>query len=141
MDYVYFNDRNDPRNRPVLVVHDSASQGVWAIAADNKGESEYVVKRLCEQNERRGDMRVVINSDQEPSIAQVDRDVKDQLHRISESVAEGADVMGAAKWLCSMSAANGMIESTIQRVHEQARALKLDIEASAGVRINPSFPT
>lgn len=48
IDYMFMNEKNDPDNRPILVVHDSESQGTWAIAADNKGESEYVVKRVTD---------------------------------------------------------------------------------------------
>lgn len=44
VDYTYLSD---PKNKTVWVAHDSESQGVWAIAADFKGESEDVANQLC----------------------------------------------------------------------------------------------
>lgn len=143
-DYMYFNEKGDFHNRPAMVVHDSGSQGVRATAADNKGESECVIRRLCGIIKHLGYMKIACKSEQEPSIAEVNREVRDQAHCIAQSIAGKADVPGACQVVVQHSpvggsAANGAIEKAIQRVQGQLRAIKLDLEAAAGFRINPSF--
>ena len=38
------------------------------------------------------------------------------------------------------SAANGKVENAIQRLQDQIRAIKLDVEINANTRINPDQP-
>ena len=46
MDYMFMNEKTDDYNFPILVLHDSESEGVWAIFVKRKGNySEYVSKR------------------------------------------------------------------------------------------------
>ena len=33
MDYMYLNEKDDMNNYPISVVHDSVSEGIWAIPA------------------------------------------------------------------------------------------------------------
>lgn len=73
IDYTYFNERGESDNRPVMVVHDSESQGAWAIAADIMG-GEYVIRRLCDIITQLGYIKIVLKTFQEPSIAEVDRE-------------------------------------------------------------------
>ena len=47
MDYMFMNERTDDYNFPILVLHDSDSEGDWAIFVKRKGNySGYVSKRL-----------------------------------------------------------------------------------------------
>ena len=68
MDYMYLNEKNDDINHPILIMHDSTSEGVLAIFARKKGDNDYVVKRVAEIIKRLGYSKIVLKSDQEPAI-------------------------------------------------------------------------
>jgi hypothetical protein len=44
---MYMNDNIEDKNNPILVVHNSAGEGVLARFARKKGESSYVKHRLA----------------------------------------------------------------------------------------------
>lgn len=67
------------------------------------------------------------------------------MHRITDNIAENEELTGGCQVVLQHSpvgesAANGMIDDTIQRVQGQVRAIRLDWEAAAGSRIDASFP-
>lgn len=47
MDYMYLNDRKG-HNSPILVMHDTESEGVWTIMRRRKGDDEYVARRTTD---------------------------------------------------------------------------------------------
>ena len=46
MDYMYMNEKGDDDNNPILVMHDSMSEGVLAIMVKRKEGNGYAVKRV-----------------------------------------------------------------------------------------------
>ena len=77
MDYMFMNEKSDDYKFPILVLHDSESEGVWAIFVQRKGNySEYVSKRIAEIVDELGYTKVVFNMDQEPAIKDATRDAK-----------------------------------------------------------------
>lgn len=141
----YITEKIDSNNRPDIVVHDSERQGVWAIAADNKGETEGVLRRVCDIIKLLPYMKIVPKSHQEPSIAEVDREATNRVYRIVRSITANADMTGGCqvvvqRSLAGESAANGAAENATQRAQGQPTTIKLDLEAAAGIRTNPSSP-
>lgn len=142
MDYMYLNDSKDDNN-PILIIHDSESEGVWAIMGQRKGDDEYVVRRASDIISRLGYMKVVIKSDQEPSMNEVDQKVRENLQKIRESVTHHMNTGSAGQVVIvnsavGESAANGKVENAIQRVQDQVRAIKLDVETNMKIDLHPS---
>ena len=80
MDYMFMNERTDDYNFPILVLHDSEREGVWAIFVKRKGNySEYVSKRIAEIVNWLGYTKVVFKTDQEPAIKDVMHDAKTKI--------------------------------------------------------------
>jgi hypothetical protein len=71
MDYMHLNETNDEVNNPIVVMHDSMSEGVWVVFARRKGDIEYVVKRIVDIIKRLVCSKIVLKSDQEPAMKQV----------------------------------------------------------------------
>lgn len=44
MDYMYLSDSKEDNN-PILVIHGTDSEGVWAVMGRRKGDDEYIVRR------------------------------------------------------------------------------------------------
>ena len=145
MDYMYLNEKNDTNNNPVLVVHDSLSEGVWAIPVQKKGDDNYVRKRVCEIIQRLGYSRIIIMSDQEFASGDLEERVRREefkkFEKWQDEIKEecGCQVV-IQKSPVGESAANGKVENAIQRVQDQIRAIKLDVEINANTRINPDQP-
>lgn len=147
MDYMFMNERTDDHNYPILVIHDSISEGVWAIFVKRKGNyNEYVSKRVAGIINRLGYTKVVIKSDQEPSIKDVSYEAKKRIWKDLAECQEGAKEFCQCQVVMQHSPvgesqANGVIENAIQRVQGQIRAIKLDMESNTGTRLIPSHPT
>jgi hypothetical protein len=142
MDYMFMNEKGDDDNNPILVVHDGMSEGVWAILAKKKGESAYVQRRIVELIKRLGYSKIVIKSDQEPAICEVERKAREQLMREVEECSHELEKCGFQLVVqhspVGESAANGAIENAIQRVQGQIRAIKLDVEINSKVKLTPT---
>jgi hypothetical protein len=137
VDYMYMNDNIEDKNNPILVVHDGESEGVWAIFARKKGESSYVKHRLANIIRRLGYAKVIIKSDQEPAIKNMENQVIESLLEDDFKEQCGCQVTVQHSPV-GESAANGAIENTIQRVQGQVRALKLDLEANLKRKLAPT---
>ena len=68
MDYMYLNEKGDDINNPILAVHDSESEGVWAVFARRKGPSAYTTKKVADIIKRLGYSKIIIKSEQEPAL-------------------------------------------------------------------------
>ena len=143
MDYMYMNETMDESNNPILVVHDSVSEGVWAIFARRKGDSAYVTQKVVHIISRLGYSKIIIKSDQEPAIKAVECKIKENIFedmkKLQSDIKEtcGCQVVVQHSPV-GESAANGAIENAIQRVQGQIRAIKLDLETNIKAKLNPS---
>ena len=114
MDYMYMNEMTDVQNSPVLVIHESCSEGVWAAFTKKKGDSAHVKNKVANIIRSLGSSKIVIKSDQERECGR-----EFIWRRFSESC-----VVASSYSLVGESAANGVIENAIQRVQGQVRAIK-----------------
>ena len=129
------NEMTDDTNGPKLVIHDSSSDGVWAVFTKMEGDRAHVKNKVA--NIIRSLGYSIIKSDQAPVIRSMERKVVESLHE---------DDFG--EFCCCQvvmlhspvgeSAANGVIENAIRRVQGQVRAIKLDIETNIKAKLNPS---
>lgn len=76
VDYMHMNGSMED-NCPILVLHDTESQGVWAIMGKRKGDDEYIVRHATEIITKLGYMKVVSKSDREHS-SEIQR-IQDQI--------------------------------------------------------------
>ena len=89
IDYMYLNEKSEDANDPILVMHDSMSEGVWFIFVRQKGGNSYSAKRVSGIIKRLGYSKVVIKSDQEPAIANLEDRAREMLwHDIDEMLKE-----------------------------------------------------
>ena len=145
LDYMYLNEVQDESNKPILVMHDSESKGIWAFMVKRKGNyDDYVSERISRVLKFLGYAKVILKSDQEPSIMDVmveaKRKIWDDLRLFGEKIALlGVEIVRQHSPV-GESQANGAVENAIQRVQGQIRAIKLDIESNAKTRITPDMP-
>jgi len=146
MDYMFMNERTDDYNFPILVLHDSESEGVWAIFVKRKGNySEYVSKRIAEIVNWLGYTKVVFKTDQEPAIKDVMHDAKTKIWKDMDAFHEQVKTHCACQITVlhspvGESQANGVVENAIQRIQGQIRAIKLDVESSSDTKMVPTHP-
>ena len=80
LDYMYLNEVDDIGNLPILVAHDSASGGIWALLVKRKGNyCSYISEKLCALIRFLGYARIVIKSDQEPAIKDIMYEAKKKI--------------------------------------------------------------
>lgn len=87
LDCMFMGNGAEDENKPIVVMHDSESEGIWAMVAKFKGDDGYIVNRITEIIRGLGYMKVVLKSDQEAGIVDAERRVRDRRHRIAEGVA------------------------------------------------------
>ena len=146
MDYMYMNEIDDENNLPILVIHDSMSEGVWAMFVKRKGNySEYVSKKLFDIVNMLGYSKIVLKSDQEPAIKDLMYEAKKKVWQDINLFQEGIK----AQCTCQVtiqhspvgeSQSNGVVENAIQGVQGQIRAIKLDVESNSEAKLTPSHP-
>ena len=103
----------------VLVVHDSRSTGIYGIHVDKKGVSARVQAKVLEVLNTLGYRRVVIKSDQEPSLVALRRSVQ-QTWEMGEATLEDSPAYDPK--------ANGAVERSVRTLKEQVRTMKSDLE-------------
>ena len=122
MDYMYLNEKDDDTNNPILAVHDSESEGVWAVFARRKRPSAYTTKKVADIIKRLGYSKIIIKSDQEPALTSMEdkvrkamwQDMEDMMNEIKEEC--GGIQVVVQHSPVGDSAANGAIENAIQRI-------------------------
>ena len=112
---------------PTLIVHDSRHRAAFARPVGRKGNSWRVVAKILEDLDYLGYKRVVLKSDQEPSIQALVRAIRDRW--TGGVVIEEAPAYDPK--------ANGAIERTVRSVKAAARTLKLALESRLGTKIPP----
>ncbi len=65
---------------PILVIKEKISGGTWALAAMRKGALQsQMVRRIIEIIDSVGSPKIIIKSDQEPAIVEIQREVRKEL--------------------------------------------------------------
>ena len=112
-----------------LVVHDNRSGGIYGIHVDKKGVSARVQAKLIEILNTLGYRRVVMKSDQEPSIVALRRTVQ-QLWEMGEMTQEDSPAYDPKS--------NGAVERSVRGLKEQVRTMKSDLEGRLGRKLESS---
>ena len=125
LDYGFFGQPGDVAHNslPVLVLRDRQSKAVWSHPVPSKGVSHpYPAKAIMNDLDFTGYKRIILKSDQEPSITALVSAVKHRWHGevIPESPPKGE------------SKSNGEVERTVQPVHGLSRTIKDCVEQQAG---------
>lgn len=117
------NERDVQGNCPIMVVRDSESEGALAAVCRRNGGGEYVVREIAHITARLGYMRIVIKTDQEYTINEVDARfdaTKNSIAQDTNGASESSIVIVGSPGAERQS--NGRIENAIRRVQEQATA-------------------
>ena len=133
VDYGFFGQPEDKAHctLPVLIVRDRKSKGIWSHPVPAKGVTHpYPAKALMADLDFMGYKRVILKSDQEPSILALCEAVKHGWH--GEIVPE-ASPKGESK-------SNGEAERAVQSVHGLARTLKDFLEQQSGITLESRSP-
>ena len=109
-----------------LVVHDSRSGGIYGVQVDRKGVSARVQAKLIEILNTLGYKRVVLKSDQEPSIIALKRSIQ-QLWEMGEATLEDSPAYDPKS--------NGAVERSVRTLKEQVRTMKSDLEDRVGRKL------
>ena len=116
---------------PVLIVQDRKSKGIWSHPVPSKGVTHpYPARALMTELDFMGYKRVILKSDQEPSIVALCDAVKNGWH--GEIVPEESP-KGESK-------SNGEVERAVQTVHALARTLKDFLEQQSGITSGSRSP-
>ena len=86
IDYMFLNEKGDELNNPILAVHDSMSEGVWAVFLRRKGGSSYAAKKVSDIIKRLGYSKIVLKSDQEPAIKSLEDRARESLWQETEEM-------------------------------------------------------
>ena len=116
---------------PVLIVRGRKSKGIWSHPVTSKGVVHpYPARALMDDLDFMRYRRVILKSDQEPSIVALCDAVKNGWH--GEIVPE-ASPKGESK-------GNGEVERAVQSVHGLARTLKDFLEQQSGITLESRSP-
>ena len=165
MDYMFMSKKpdNDQLMYPILVMKDRKSGGIWTIPTDRKGKSGLnVVPRVIEVLNGLGYHRIVLKTDQENAITDLQAEVRLLLHKeiveLQEQVKRNAESRSSSSGDTPSSAnhvsceiilenspvgesqANGLVERAIQEIQGHIRAVKFQLEKRIGGKIESSSP-
>jgi thiol-disulfide isomerase/thioredoxin len=119
------------RSLPVMIVKDRRSKAIASVPVPAKGiEHPYPAKKLLKILDLLGYKRVLMKTDQEPSIVALVKAVKDGWS--GEILPEGSPK--------GQSQSNGEIERAVESVQGLARTIKDDIEQKANIKLKPTSP-
>jgi hypothetical protein len=130
VDYAYMHPEAEEEDEaekgmPILVTKDSRTKMVYSRVVPKKGLDDYAVGALKRITEELGYKKVVMKSDNEPSILQLKDLVRKEtdVELVMEEVPVGDH------------AANGSVENAVKNIQGQFRVLKDALESRLGVRI------
>ena len=119
----------------VLIVVETLCRSIWAYACESKGASEqWVVEQVVQDLQTVGlsDERIVIKSDQEPSITELQRAIAAQRAGHGSTAVENSRV--------GDSNSNGRVERAIQDFKGLVRTLRSDLESKVDAKITLDHP-
>ena len=128
MDYAFMTpEEAEETMQPTLVVYDDDKKAMWALAVEQKGVTEGIVKYLVGVLDQSGyqGQKITIKSHQEPSILALKKAVSAE--RVGETVPIESPVRS--------SKSNGMMENAVKLWQEQLRTIKHDAEARFKKRV------
>ena len=102
-----------------LIIHDSRSGGIYGIHVDRKGVNARVQAKALEVLNTLGYRRIVLKSDQEPSMIAMRRAVQ-QTWEMGEITMEDSPAYDPKS--------NGAVERSVRTIKEQIRTMKSDLE-------------
>ena len=118
-DYCFLGNEEDESQAPVWVMTDHETKAAFAYVCECKGsESKGIVDQVVEDINKLGRTKVILKTDQEPAIRDVQRAVRDR--RQHETILENSPV--------GESQSNGKVERCIQSVVAQMRTKKGALE-------------
>ena len=106
---------------PFIAVKDRMSKKVWAFVVKEKGVNSFAVNKLVKILSSTGYRRVIIKSDQEPSIMALKEAVKREIELEVEIAFEESPV--------GEHQSNSEIENAINRIRGQLRVSKDALES------------
>ena len=144
MDYMFMDGKS-----PVLVILDEKTKRLIAQVVPNKGlYDHYIAKRVAEILDSTGYDRVILKSDGEPAIRDIQEEArKERQQRIEdlEELKKEVKQYRAAETMLEKSEegesqSNGRIERHIQKLKAQVRTLKSGMEAKLGEKMPDRHP-
>ena len=130
-DYCFLGNEEDESQAPVWVMTDHETKAVFAYVCEQKGsESKGVVDQVVEDINKLGRTKVILKTDQEPAIRDVQRAVRDR--RKHEAILENSPV--------GESQSNGIVERCIQTVVAQVRTMKDALEKRCKQEVDSRNP-
>jgi len=132
IDYAFLNEKQEVENEercgmPILAIKDRKTGMMQSRVVPSKGNDKYAIKRLKKDIELLGYKKIILKSDNEPSIISLKQAVKDSMN--VEIILEESPV--------GDHQANGEVENAIKRCAGQFRTLKEVTETRYGKRIAP----
>ena len=143
IDYGFFGQSGETPTKsiggdeaPVVGVNDRSSRVIWAhpLPATGVSQSDWGVKCLMRDLNMTGHMKVIVKSDQEPSIVAVFNEAKRRW-----SAATGAEMLPERSPV-GESSSNGEIERAVQEIQGITRTMKEFVEYPADITIDPHWP-
>ena len=128
MDFGFFGQLEDRSHDtlPVLIVRDLKSEGSCSHPVPSKGvKHPYLARAPMADLDFMWFLRVILKSDQEPSMVTLCDAVKNCLYG---EIVPGASPKGEGK-------SNGEVERAVQSVHGLARTLKVFLEQKSGIAL------
>ena len=144
MDYMFMTQKPNEEDLmyPILVIKEKISNGVWALPVIRKGAyKSKIIKRVIEVINSVGSPKIIIKSDQEPAIVDLQKDVRKELWNEIIEITKQAKGIKEGKIKDDFikptggevilenspvgeSQSNGFIENGIREVQNQVRKLK-----------------
>ena len=133
MDYFFFNEKDEDNKEhglPHLQVKDSVSKMCWASAVPAKGADAFAVNFMMGVLEEIGYPKLILRSDNEPSIKALKSAVKEasKLNIILEESKTGD------------SPSNGAAEVAVRESKRQCRCMKSSLEEQLGKEVGEKHP-
>ena len=99
MDYMFMTQRpsEEQLTYPILVIKERVTDGIWALPVTRKGtQKNNVVKQVLEIINSVGSPKVILKSDQEPAIIDLQKEIRkelwDEVLKLIEKIEEDDDV-------------------------------------------------
>ena len=81
---------NEKSGAPILIMKDNKSKAVFADVVPQKGINSYAIERMVQNLDILGYSRFILKRDQEPSIAALQKAVRDNRHKLEVVMEESA---------------------------------------------------